>query len=255
MVAEIKDAGEPGAGELAFIPGAVVVLRLGKVAHAAEHGRMIGHAGGDQAEHGPSGLRRGGLPLAAEFGLLIGIGRLAPAAVGLLMGQEPLGPGHHGRIVLGHADLDQAGQGLPGAVDVVDAPAAEPASVGLLGAAHERDGPIDVRIAHAAAEFAQGLQHPAAKVGRAGIDHGVVIGERHIAEEVAIVVAVERAPTAVAILHGQHPPQAALDRSDRVLQPDACPPLAVRLDDGFPLRRGRGFAGPSATWPCRRRPG
>ena len=133
------------------------------------------------------------------------------------MGQEPLGPGHHGRIVLRHADLDQAGQGLPGSVDIIDAPAAEPASVGLLGAADELDGPIDVRIAHAAAELAQGLQHPAAKVGRAGIDHGVVIGERHVAEEVPIVVAVERAPTAVAILHGQHPPQPAIDGRDRSL--------------------------------------
>ena len=83
--------------------------------------------------------------------------------------------------------------------------------------AHELDGPIDVRIAQAAAEFAQGLQHPAAKIGRAGVDHGVVIGEGHVAEEVAIIVAVEARPTAVAILHGQHPPQPALDGRDNSL--------------------------------------
>ena len=124
---------------------------------------MIGHAGCDQAEHGPGGLRGGGLPLAAEFGPLVGIGRLAPAAVGLLMGQEPLGPGHHGRIVLRHADLDQAGQGLPGSVDIVDAPAAEPASVGLLGAANELDGPIDVRIAQRGGRVCPGPPAPGRK--------------------------------------------------------------------------------------------
>ncbi len=39
------------------------------------------------------------------------------------------------------------------------------------------------------------------------VDHRVVIGERHVGEELAVVVAVERPPAAVAVLHRQHPPR------------------------------------------------
>ena len=92
MVAEIEHARETGAGELGLAPSAVVVLRLDEVANAAAHGRMIGPAGGDQAQHGPGGLRGGDRPLAAEFGLIVAPRGLAPAAAGLLMGEQPLAP-------------------------------------------------------------------------------------------------------------------------------------------------------------------
>ena len=117
----------------------------------------------------------------------VAVGRFAPAAGRLLMGQQPLGAGHHRRIVGRHADGRQPGQRLPGAVDVVDAPAAEPTAVGFLRAAKIGDGPIDRRIAHALARTGQRFQHAAGQVGRAGIDHRVVIGERHVAEELAVL--------------------------------------------------------------------
>ena len=139
------------------------------------------------------------------------------------------------------AHRDQPGEDLPCSIDIVDAPAAEPTAIGLLVVANELDGPIDVRIAQAAAKLAEGLQHAAAKIGRAGIDHGVVIGERHIAEKVAIVVAIERAPAAVAILHGEHPAETALDGGDGVFVGWAergSPTEAVRFRSGS-LRLGR----------------
>ena len=104
MVAEIEDAGKTRSGELALFPRAVVALRVDKVTHAAENGRMVGHAGRKQAQECPSRLRCGGLPLTAKFRSLIGIGRLAPSAIGLLVGQQPFRPGYHDRIVRGDAD-------------------------------------------------------------------------------------------------------------------------------------------------------
>ena len=93
---------------------------------------MVFHTGGQQAHQGPGGLRGGRRALAAKVRRLVAVGRFAPAAAGLLVGQQPIGPGHHGRIVGRHADGDQSDDRLPGAIDVVDAPAAEPTAVGVL---------------------------------------------------------------------------------------------------------------------------
>src|ERR1700722_5565134 len=62
---------------------------------------------------------------------------------------------------------------------------------------------------HGPAEASETLEDACGDVGGGGIDHGVVIGERNIAEEAAIIVAVECAPAAVAILHAQEPLNAA----------------------------------------------
>ena len=172
---------------------------------------MAIESGGQQAQQGPGRLRGRRRSLAAKVGELVAVGRLAPAAAWLLVGQQPVGPGHDGRIVGRHAHGDQPGERLPGAVDIVDAPAAEPTAVGVLAAADVGHGPIHRRIAQAASQLAQGLEHAAGEVRRAGIDHGVVVGEGDVAEELAVVVAVEGPPAAVAILHGQQPAEAPGD--------------------------------------------
>ena len=192
-----------------------------------------------------------GGPWPRRCGQLVAVGRFAPAAARLLVGQQPIGPGHDGRIVGRHADGRQPGQRLPGAVDVVDAPAAEPTAVGLLRAADVGHGPIDGRIAHAAAQLAQRFQHAAGQVGRAGIDHGVVIGEGDVAEELAVVVAVESAPAAVAILHGQHPAQAAVDRRERLVH--RAVDSRRRASLGVSLAMGRQIAARAASAPSVRR--
>ena len=64
----------------------------------------------------------------------------------------------------------------------------------------------------------ESFKHSAGEVGRAGVDHGVVIGERNVAEELAVVVPIERPPAAVAVLHGQHPAQAQFNGRERVFE-------------------------------------
>ena len=177
-----------------------------------------------------------------------------------------MAPATIGRIVGRHADGRQPDQRLPGAVDVVDAPAAEPASVGLLRAADVGHGPIDGRIAHAAAQLAQRFQHAAGQVGRARVDHGVVVGERHVAEELAVVVAVERPPAAVAFCMAsiQRSPRSmaatvVLHRVDpllRLVRSARRVDAASRNSGGKAscgrARRRTASAAPSAPWPCRR---
>src|SRR5450432_1188988 len=59
------------------------------------------------------------------------------------------------------------------------------------------------------AKAAEAFEDAGGDVGGAGVDHGVVIGERNVAQKSAVVVAVESAPAAVAILHAEEPLKAA----------------------------------------------
>src|SRR5208337_1472031 len=52
---------------------------------------------------------------------------------------------------------------------------------------------------------AQTFQYSAGDVGTRGVEHGVVVGERHLVEHRPVVVYVEGGPTAVFGLHGQQP--------------------------------------------------
>ncbi len=96
---------------------------------------------GDQAQQGPGGLRRGGRSLAAQLRVGVAVGRFAPAAAGLLMRQAANSRPRRSPDRRRHADRRQPDQRLPGAVDVVDAPAAEPTAVGLLRACADRRRP------------------------------------------------------------------------------------------------------------------
>src|SRR5260370_31951512 len=64
---------------------------------------------------------------------------------------------------------------------------------------------LHYRVTRGPAVAAQALQHARSDVGGGGIDHGVVVGKRYIAEERFVVVAIESAPATVAILHPEQP--------------------------------------------------
>ncbi len=154
----------------------------------------------------------------------IGVGRLSPTAAGLLVGKQPIGAGRDGWIVHRHSDRDQPGDHLPGAVHVVDSPSAEPASIGFLRRSEVGRASADRRVFDAQPQSSQSFQHAAAEIGSARVDHRVVIGKWDAAEELPVVVAVEGAPAAVAVLHRQQPAQAAVDCSRRLVH---CPQAAV----------------------------
>ena len=73
-----------------------------------------------------------GLALAHQRRVVVAAAALAPAAAGLLDRFEPVGRLAQRRVVHREVDRLEALEDLPGAVDVVHAPAAVPAAVGLL---------------------------------------------------------------------------------------------------------------------------
>src|SRR5580693_5944040 len=64
----------------------------------------------------------------------------------------------------------------------------------------------------APAKAAKTFEHSRGDIRGGWIEHGVVIGKRNVAEETLVVVAIERGPTAVAILHAEQPLDAAANR-------------------------------------------
>src|SRR5262249_3134789 len=140
---------------------------------------------------------------------------LAPGAGRLLDLLQPAGGALHHRV--GHVEADgfQPGEDLPGPVDVVDAPAAVPAAVRFLRATQVGDGAVDRSMAGSVAGLAERFQDAGGDVGAARVEHGVVVGERDLGEYLAVDVAVERPPAAVAVLHPEYPAEAALDGQPR----------------------------------------
>src|SRR5215472_9168990 len=55
------------------------------------------------------------------------------------------------------------------------------------------------------AEAAKAFNNTRSDVGSRRIDHGIVISEGNVAEELAIVVPVERSPAPIAVLHTEQP--------------------------------------------------
>ena len=125
------------------------------------------------------------------------------------MGEEPVGPLLHRGVVLGNLHRRHTDECLPGAVDVVHSPAAIPTAVGFLGLTEKAEGLFHIRVSGIGSPKGQRFEHAAGQVRRAGVNHRVVVGERHAAQELAVVIPVERSPAAVAVLHGEHPAKSA----------------------------------------------
>ena len=94
--------------------------------------RMHG-AGGAEAHERPGGLRSGARAFALEHRIVVAGAGLAPAAVLVLAALEPVAGADDPVLLHVHADGAQAAQDLPGAVDVIDAPAPIPGAILLLG--------------------------------------------------------------------------------------------------------------------------
>src|SRR5271156_5152116 len=167
-------------------------------------------SGGEQTENGPRGLRRGARADAAGGGVVVAAAGFSPAAVGILHHADPLGCLLNLRLVVPDADGFKTPQDQEGAIDIVDAPAAEPASVLFLLVVNELDGALDALVLAAVAVGGKRFENAAGDVHGRRIEHGVVVGEGDLFEDHLRVVPIEAGPAAIFALHGEDPFDGAL---------------------------------------------
>ena len=146
VVLQVEDARETGAGRFRFGPGAVGVLGANEVGHAGLDAGAVGVAEGAEAHDGPGGLGGGAGALAFEDGVVVGVAAFAPAAVLVLDAFQPVAGFEEPGLAQVQAEGAEAAQDLPGAVDIIDAPAAVPGAVGFLVFADEFQGLAHLRV-------------------------------------------------------------------------------------------------------------
>src|SRR5580704_2710941 len=88
VVVDVEVAGEPGAGVLGFLPGAVA-LTFGQEGPAARARRVVTEPRELQREHRPRGLRRRARADAGERLVDIRVAGFTPTAVGVLHATHP----------------------------------------------------------------------------------------------------------------------------------------------------------------------
>ena len=104
-----------------------------------------------------------------------------------------------------HAHGFEAAQHTGCSVDIVHTPTAEPGAIRLLFAQNKINRLAHPPIIAAVAVRGQHLQHAPGDIYRGRVEHGVVVGERHVLKDHAVIIFVEGSPTAVAALHGKDP--------------------------------------------------
>src|SRR6185503_10284105 len=158
LVAEIHAsaesvAGKTGARVVGLVPRSVVALRVDEESDpAADRAFVLSIVRSNQREQRPSRLRRRARPAPAQGVVHVRRARLAPAAVGVLMGDEPFGGRAYVRLRHVLADRGERRQHGRRAINMIDAPAAEPAAVRFLLRADELEPARDGRVIEREAE-------------------------------------------------------------------------------------------------------
>src|SRR5262249_37928408 len=145
--------------------------------HSASDGGRCAVSEREEGKERPSRLRRRARsqPLAPR--LLVGVRKLAPSAVGVLMAPEPATcalMALRRKVLAGGGETRER---EPCAVDVVAAPPPIPRSVRLLPPLQELDGAPNGTARGRHVQARQGVEGATGDVVAARIDHGVVIGE------------------------------------------------------------------------------
>src|SRR5438552_18394588 len=112
-----------------ILPAAVRPLGPQQIVDARLDRRPRGGADREEPQQGPGGLARDRRAAPGEVRLDVALARLAPAAVGVLPAHEPAYGALHVLVARVHAHGPQPAQHRPGAIDVVDAPAAGPGAI------------------------------------------------------------------------------------------------------------------------------
>src|ERR1035438_8032918 len=202
MVIQVEDLGETGAGGQFLVPGAFGALRVEQVFDAVLYAQTVVVSAGNETHQGPGGLGRSALGRGKGAVVITGAA-FAPTAIGVLDGAQPLAAAQNVGFAIAFPGGCQPPQGEAGAVDVGHAPPSVPASVGLLMTNQPIHSAADRSMVAVYFVSRQRFQHAPGNVRAGGIEHGIVVSEGNLVEELPIVVGVESGPAAVGRLHGK----------------------------------------------------
>jgi hypothetical protein len=133
VIAQIEDARKPDRGVPGLIPTPVFALTFDKVADTSGNRRVSNLSGSHQAKQRPGRLRGDAVGrFAMRYSGVVGFGAFAPAAVRMLPGEQPNYRSAYFRRDGVDAECIESRQRRPGSIDVVGAPATEPAAIALL---------------------------------------------------------------------------------------------------------------------------
>ena len=209
VVLQIEHAWETGACDLLFIPRSIGFLRIQQVTQTSLNARPIEIAARADAHDCPCRLRRRAFANALGRWIFVGAASLTPTAVVILTAFKPIAAAQY--PILGHvlANRAQAAQNLPGAVDVIDAPASIPRAVLVLSVDQILDGVADGSRLRIEPNVTEQLECACGKVTACWIENRIVIGKRHVFQPWGGDILIKRSPTAIATLETELPIQCA----------------------------------------------
>ena len=209
MVLQVKDAGETGAGKFRLAPGTIRFLAMNQVSHCFLDRRIFHSRAREQADESPRSLRGGAGALSLGGRQIVAEKRFAKAAVHFLDAAEP-DDRALAEFSRGERNGFQGAQDPARSVNVIDAPAAEPRTVFALILQQKLHCALNDGVVGRPAMAAEALNDTSGDVGCRRVNHSVVIGKGNVAEEFSVIVAVERTPATVPILHAEEPLQTTL---------------------------------------------
>src|SRR5215813_5090625 len=172
VVIDKEMAWEAGPSKLGLRPASIPVLLVDQVLDASAHGVRVVVARIHEAYQRPPGLRRRADSFAFELGILIGLAAFSPAAVGVLDRPDPINRFANPRFVHITADISQPTKDDAGAIQIVHAPSAVPATLRLLLALQELNCAVDNLAVHGIMCPAKHLKNPSGQVGGWRVYHG-----------------------------------------------------------------------------------
>src|SRR5262245_29360189 len=104
-----------------------------------------------------------------------------------------------------HPNSGQGAQDTARPIDIINPPTAIPGPFRKLFTFQVIDGTLDSRVCRCPAVLAEALKDARCDVRARGVEHGVVVCEWNLVEQLPVIVLVKSAPAAVSVLHTDHP--------------------------------------------------
>src|SRR5438477_12367664 len=129
----VKHAGETGTGDLRFVPRPVCLLGRKKITQAALHAQPVKIATRANAHDCPGRLRSSAFAFSFGRRIFVSGTRFAPATVVVLTTFEPIASAQNPVLCHVLSNGAQPAQDLPGAINIIYAPASIPRAIVFLG--------------------------------------------------------------------------------------------------------------------------